>query len=163
MISKEFLARHKHNLVVHESNLPQHRGWAPLFWQILENKNEIPIVLFEANGKTDEGDIYLKDSIRYGGHELHNEIRMKQAKKTMELCLKFLNLYKKIEPKRQKGKATYCKKRAPGDSKLDIDKTIKKQFNLLRIVDNEKFPAFFKYKGRKYIIKIYQDKKDNKK
>ena len=28
--------------------------------------------------------------------------------------------------------------------------------NLLRIVNNEKWPAFFKYKGKKFYLKIYK-------
>ena len=48
IIEKEFLSKHKHNIAVHESSLPKGRGWAPLFWQILEGKNTMPIVLFEA-------------------------------------------------------------------------------------------------------------------
>lgn len=44
----EVLAGHKHNLVVHASDLPRGRGWSPLTWQILEGKNRFPITLFEA-------------------------------------------------------------------------------------------------------------------
>ncbi|MDD5356026.1 MAG: UDP-4-amino-4,6-dideoxy-N-acetyl-beta-L-altrosamine N-acetyltransferase, partial [Candidatus Omnitrophica bacterium] len=154
---KEFLDKHKHNLVVHESDLPKGRGWAPLFWQILEGKNKIDIVLFEAKEGIDEGDIYLKDAIEFQGHELHDAIREKQAHKTMQLCLKFLSKYKSLKPIPQEGEATYYEKRAPKNSQLDIDKTIKEQFNLIRIVNNKEFPAFFDYLGHRYIIKIEKD------
>ena len=49
------------------------------------------------------------------------------------------------------------------DSELDIKKSIEENFNLLRIGNNEKWPSFFNYKGKKYIIKIYEEKKDTKK
>jgi len=156
IIPKEFLLKHKHNLVVHESNLPKGKGWAPLFWQILEGKNEIPIVLIEAFERMDEGDVYIKDSILYEGHELHDEIREKQAKKTMDLCLRFIERYEMMKPKKQIGKGTIYKKRTAFDSELNVNKTIKDQFNLLRIVNNEEFPAFFYHKGRRYIINIYE-------
>lgn len=156
IIPKEFLLKHKNNLVVHESNLPKGKGWAPLFWQILENKNEIPIVLIEASERMDEGDVYIKDSILYEGHELHDEIREKQAKKTIDLCLRFIEKCKSMEPKKQIGKRTIYKKRTSFDSELDINKTIKQQFNLLRVVNNKEFPAFFYHKGQKYIINIYK-------
>jgi methionyl-tRNA formyltransferase len=143
---------------VHESDLPKGRGWAPLFWQILEGRNKIPIVLFEATEKMDSGDIYIKDFIKFEGHELHDEIRKKQAEKTIELCLKFLNKYGKLKPKKQKGSPTFYRKRTPADSELNINETIKNQFNLLRIVNNDQFPAFFYYKGHKYILKIYKEK-----
>ena len=32
------LALNNHNLVVHESALPEGRGWSPMTWQILEGK-----------------------------------------------------------------------------------------------------------------------------
>jgi len=153
-IEKEYLGQYKHALVVHESNLPFGKGWAPLFWQILEGKNKIPVVLFQATDDLDGGDVYIKDYIQLGGWELHDEIRAKQAKKTIELCLKFLENYENLKPLKQEGDVTSYRKRSPQDSELDIEKSIKSQFDLLRIVDNEKFPAFFKYKGKKYILKI---------
>jgi len=156
IIPPKFLSMHRHNIVVHESDLPKGKGWAPLFWQILEGKNKIPIVLFEASKNVDDGDIYLKDFLIFEGHELYDEIREKQAKKTIELCLRFIDDYEKLKPKKQRGKSTFYRRRTPADSELDINKTIKEQFNLLRIVNNENFPAFFYHKGHKYIINIYK-------
>ena len=156
-VPQEILHKVKYKLVAHESDLPKGRGWAPLFWQILEGKNKIPIVLIEASEKIDSGNIYIRDFLELTGDELHDEIREKQAKKTIELCIKFLKNYKDIIPIPQKGKSTYYRKRTPEDSQLDIDKTIKEQFNLLRIVDNENYPAFFVINGKKYILKIYKD------
>ena len=154
IIEKKFLCDHKYNLVVHESSLPKGKGWSPLFWQILEGKNKIPVVLFDATEKADEGHIYIKDYINLEGHELHDEIRQKQAMKTIELCQKFLNKHQALRSQKQRGKSTYYKKRSPIDSRLDINKSIKEQFNLFRIVNNKDFPAFFEYKGYRYIIKI---------
>ena len=162
IIEKEFLSKHKHNIAVHESILPKGRGWAPLFWQILEGKNTIPIVLFEASEELDKGDIYIKDNMVFEGHELNEEIRKIQAKKTIELCLSFLDKYDRLKPEKQRGKPTFYKKRIPDDSELDINKTLKEQFNLLRIVNNEKFPAYFYYKKNKYILEIRKDGKKSK-
>jgi len=158
IIEKKFLLKHKYNIVVHESDLPKGKGWAPLFWQILENKKKIPVVLFDASECIDDGNIYIKDYITLNGHELNNEIREKQAKKTIELCLKFINNYNNLKPKKQKGNITYYKKRKQNDSEIDINKTIKEQFNLFRISNNDRFPIFFYYKNHKYILKIYKEK-----
>lgn len=151
------LDKNRHNLVVHESNLPQGKGWSPLTWQILEGKNKIPITLFEADKDVDSGVIYLQDYIELEGHELLPEIKEKQGIKTNELILNFLENYNKINPKSQKGKESFYSKRKPKDSELDIHKSIKDQFNLLRVVDNERYPAFFYHNGQKYILKIYKD------
>ena len=145
------------NLVVHESNLPKGKGWSPLTWQVIEGKNKIPITLFEAVEKVDAGRIYLQSFIELTGKELLSDIKDLQGKMTIDLILKFLKNFHKIKGQDQKGDSTYYPKRGPIDSELDIDKSIKNQFNLLRVCDNERYPAFFKIDNKKYIIKIFDE------
>lgn len=147
----------KHNLVIHESDLPKGRGMSPLTWQILNNINAIPICLLEASEKIDEGNIYYRDYLEFEGHELFDELKALQGKKTIELVLKFINEYPNIEPIEQFGQASYYTRRRPKDSKLDISQSIENQFNLLRCVDNNEYPAFFLHKGHKYILKISKE------
>ena len=149
----------KHNLVVHESDLPNGKGWSPLTWQILEEKNRIPITLFEANKEIDSGDVYFKDFIDLDGSELNTEIKRKQGEKTIILIIKFFENYSKIKSYKQKGKSTFYSRRNKIHSELDIDKSINEQFNLLRVCDNERYPAFFWKNSKKYILKIYEEKK----
>lgn len=155
IVPREFLDYHFHNIVVHESDLPEGKGWSPLFWQILENKNIIPVTLFEASEEFDAGPYYIKDFIFCDGYELYYDLRRKQANKTIELCIRFLKEYAELKPINQNGRSTYYRRRTPEDSKLDIDKTIRSQFNLLRICSNDDFPAFFYVNEKKYILKIY--------
>lgn len=152
----EALAKNEHNLVVHESDLPLGKGWSPLTWQILEGKNQIPIVLFEAAGDVDSGPIYSKDRLQFKGNELVDELRYIQAQKTCQMCLDFVVNFPDIlkQGEKQQGLSTYYKRRSPIDSKLDVDKTIREQINLLRTVDNERYPAYFELDGVKYTIKI---------
>lgn len=146
-----------YNLVVHESNLPEGKGWSPLTWQVLDGKNRIPITIFEAVEKVDSGRIYLQSFIELTGKELLPEIRNLQGEKTIDLILKFLENLEHIKGKGQEGNSTYYRKRNPKDSELDINKSIKNQFNLLRVCDNERYPAFFKFKNEKYIVKIFKE------
>jgi len=159
IVKGAFLRGHQHNLVVHDSQLPQGKGWAPLFWQILEGKNRIPAVLFEATEGVDAGDIYISDYITLQGHELHDEIRDLQARKSVELCMEFLENYDDLKPVSQSGRETFYTRRTPKDSQMDINKSISEQFNLLRIVSNEDYPAFFHHKDSKYILKIFKEEK----
>lgn len=154
IISEESLQRSKHNLVVHESKLPEGRGWSPLTWQILEGKNKIPITLFEAQASVDSGEIYGQDYMIFEGHELIDDMRKAQGISTINLCLKFLTNYPDITPQEQSGEPSFYAKRTPKDSELDVNKTIAEQFNLLRVVDNERYPAFFYFKGQRYNLKI---------
>ena len=158
LVPDAFLATHGHCLVVHESALPEGRGWAPYFWQILEGKNCIPVVLFEASAGVDTGDIYLEDEILLDGTELHDELRHKQAVKTFEMCQTFLDRSSHILPRKQTGESSHYRKRTPVDGELDIQKSIEQQFDLLRVVDNESYPAFFYHRGERYILNVFKDK-----
>jgi methionyl-tRNA formyltransferase len=158
ILSKEILSRHRHNLVVHPSKLPEGRGHASLVSKILAGENTVYLTLFEATEQVDGGDYYFQEPITFEGHELSDEIRHRQTMKTFELVLKFVDAYPKVHPQRQVGVPTFLKRRTPEDSELDIDKTIREQFNLLRIVDNKRYPAFFIHEGWKYIIHISKDK-----
>lgn len=161
IVSEDFLKKHKHNLVVHESDLPKGKGWAPLFWQVIEGENKIPIVLFEADSGVDSGNIYIKDHIELDGDELHDDIREKQALKTVQICGRFLANHESIMPVIQEGRESCYPKRTPSDSKLDLNKSLLEQFNLLRTVSNEDFPAFFYHKDNKYILKIFKENANN--
>lgn len=162
IITKKILGFHKNNIVLHASALPKGKGWSPLSWQILEGKNKIPVTLFEAVERVDSGPIYLQDTIRFEGHELIDELRRKLAMKIIELVMKFIDNYPNLVSKKQRGKETFYKRRTPKDSEIDIKKPIIKIFNKFRIVDNERYPTFFKYKGHKYILKIYKEKNEKK-
>lgn len=144
----------KHNLVVHESALPHGKGWSPLTWQIIEGKNEIPVTLIEATEQVDAGDIYDQLIIHLEGHELIDELRTKQGEATIQLLLNFVNKYPNNERTHQFGEESFYPRRKPEHSKLDINKTIAEQFNLLRVCDNERYPAWFEINGIKYTIKI---------
>ncbi len=155
IIPTDILKQNKHNIVIHASDLPQGKGWSPLFWQVLEGKKEIVFSMFEAGDGIDNGDIYIKKTLKLNGYELNEELRKKQASFTLQMCKEFIDnydLYKNPYP--QKGKESFYPKRTSKDSKLDINKTIKEQFNLLRIVDNKEYPAFFEIDGYGYKLKI---------
>jgi len=143
-----------YNLVVHESNLPAGKGWSPLTWQILEGKNEIPVTLFEAAEKVDSGAIYLQEFIKLEGHELLQEIKHQQWLVTKKLIITFISKHSTIKAIEQKGEESFYPRRTNVDSKLDINKTLLDQFNLLRTVSNDSYPAYFEHLGHRYEIKI---------
>lgn len=154
IVPEEFLCLNKNNIVVHASNLPQGKGWSPASWQILEGKNRIPLTLFEASASIDAGDYYIKDVLILDGTELIDEWQEKLGNKIIEMCLNYVINYKNLKPVAQVGTESFYGKRTPSDSEIDINKTIKEQLNLLRIVDNENYPAFFEYNKCRYKLLI---------
>lgn len=150
----EVLNRNKRNLVVHESDLPKGRGFSPLSWQILEGCNAIPICLLDMVEDVDAGPIVFKDYMNFDGHELFDELKAAQGQKTIELCLRFLSQPSEPIGTPQTGDSSFYKRRTPIDSELDPNRTLADQFEQLRIVDNENYPAFFSHRGEEYVLTV---------
>ena len=157
LASRDVRQRSAHNLVVHESALPRGRGWSPLTWQILEGKAQIPATLLEAADAVDSGPIYLQRDMFFTGRELIDELRTTQAQATFALCRDFVTHYPVVAAhgKPQRGAPSYYPRRRSVDSRLDPSKTMQEQFNLLRVVDNERYPAFFELGGRRYRLAVF--------
>jgi methionyl-tRNA formyltransferase len=145
--------------VVHPSKVPLGKGWSPLAWQVLEGSNNIPVSLFEAVEAVDAGDVYIVDYIKLEGHELNDEIKHQQGLITMKMVKRYIDEFEFMIGIPQSGEETFYSRRRQKENELDINKTISEQFNLLRVVDNERYPAHFYINGQKYILKIYKDDK----
>ena len=156
IVGKEILARHRHNVVVHASGLPAGRGRSPLTWQILEGSNTIPVTLFEAAESVDSGPIYDQIRLEFAGLELIDELRAGLATATVELCERFVRGYPESAENGvpQMGEPTFYESRRPADSRLDPSKSILDQFNLLRVADPERYPAWVDIGDRRFVVKL---------
>jgi methionyl-tRNA formyltransferase len=157
ILKAEYLKLHKSNVVVHPSKVPLGKGWSPLAWQVLEGCNDIPVSLFEAVEAVDAGNVYIVDYIKLEGHELNDEIKHQQGLLTMKMVKQYINEFQSMVGIPQSGEETFYPRRRQKENELDINKTIAEQFNLFRVVDNERYPAHFNLNGKKYILKIYKD------
>ena len=115
ILSNDFLQRNKLNLVVHESDLPKGKGFAPVQWQLLEGYSEITVSLIEATEKFDSGDIFHQLKIIFDGTELYDEIREKQALATINIISEFLTCYPNISRSKQIGEESFYPKRTLAD------------------------------------------------
>jgi hypothetical protein len=58
------------------------------------------------------------------------------------------------QARKQAGEPTTYPRRRAFDSRLDSEKSIAEQFDLLRIVNNDDYPAFFELNGKRYVLRI---------
>ena len=74
----------------------------------------------------------------------------------MELVDFAVREFGSVEPVQQDKavQPTYYTRRSPDDSQLDPQKSIAEQFNLIRLCDPDRFPAFFELYGHKYKITL---------
>ncbi|MGB8402258.1 formyltransferase family protein [Bradyrhizobium sp.] len=155
IIGDEIRSRYGKTLIVHASDLPSGRGWSPMVWEILQGAESITVTLLEAAEKVDSGAIWKKLRFQVADHELYDEINEKLFGTTCELMDFAVTNFDSIVPAPQDTHgSSYHRKRTPDDSKLDPDASIREQFNLLRICDPGRFPAFFELNGHAYEIEI---------
>lgn len=156
IINHEIRDLYSNVLVIHASDLPKGRGWSPHIWSIVSGENTVVVSVIEALDAVDTGKIWMQETIEFEGHELYQEINQKLFDAEIILINKVIEQYFSIEPVEQNTsiEPSYLRKRTPEDSVIDISKTIEEQFNLLRVCDNERYPAYFEHLGVKYLIKI---------
>ena len=143
------------SLVLHASDLPRGRGWSPHIWEIADGATSITLSLIEARDKVDTGDIWKKIRIDVPATDLWDEVNHLLFTAELDLMDYALKAYGNIETQPQSTDGTtYFRLRTKEDSRIDVDKTISAQFDLIRICDPIRFPAFFEYRGQKYALKL---------
>lgn len=150
IIPQEYLNIPKFGIIIfHSSDLPKGRGWAPLFYTIVNKEKYLTQSMFYADSAADSGPIIAK--VKYP----INEFMVISDLRDIDDCLTgiLLDKYigdictKKLNTKLQdSGKAVYFKKRKPLDSKISMQANLGQLYDLLRALPNN-YPAFFEHKG----------------
>lgn len=155
-ITRDVRNRFKHVLVLHASDLPKGRGWSPYIWDILSGRDEIIVSLIEAEDQIDIGKIWQKIHIAVPNNFLVDEINNALFQGEVDLMSWAVEHYKTVIPVQQDENVqpTYWPRRTAQDSRLDTNKTLAEQFNLLRVCDPRRYPAFFELNGRKYKLTL---------
>ena len=116
------------------------------------------VSLLEAAENIDTGRICKKTYLDISPTALYNEINDKLFNVETGLIEYAIENFEKLKFEKQVSEnATYYRKRSPEDSEIDPSKTIKDQFNKIRISDPNRYPAFFYLNGAKYILKIEKE------
>jgi len=141
----------RYSLVLHASDLPYGRGWSPHVWDVISGKDELTVSLLNAEGMVDTGDIWRQKHIALNGLELYDEINTLVFEAEIDLISwACLNVFITTPIPQRSAEASYHRKRKPVDSKIDVNKSIVEQFNLLRTCDPNRYPAFFELNNRKF-------------
>lgn len=143
-------------LVLHASDLPQGRGWSPHIWELARGESFITLSLLEADDKLDRGRIWKKITINIPKYALWDEINHLLFTAEIALIEYAIDNFEKIIPidQAEVDCITYYTKRTPKDSEIDPHKTIAEQFDNIRICDPNRFPAYFYYLGRRFVLKV---------
>jgi methionyl-tRNA formyltransferase len=161
VVKQKTRAMFSHTLVLHASDLPEGRGWSPHVWDVISGKAKLTLSLLNAEDSVDTGDIWKKKNIELVGTELYDEINALLFEAEIDLITWACKNIIFAEPTPQTiCQKNYHRKRTPADSEVNINRSISEQFNLLRVCDPERFPAFFEIKGQKF--KLIVERLDEK-
>lgn len=142
-------------LVLHASDLPAGRGWSPYVWAVVNGASTITLCLLEARDPVDSGDVWLRTTFTLEGHELLPEINERLFAAELDLMTRAVECRDSIAPAPQEGDpGPSLRRRTPEDSRVDPDRPLSDQFDLLRVVDNVRYPAFFDHRGHRYLLRI---------
>lgn len=156
IVSESDCKNYSKALVIHASDLPHGRGWSPHIWQIIGGATVLTLTLLEAAKKVDSGNIWKKLKVNVGKDALWDEINQVVFEAEINLMDFAVNNFSVIKTEEQLllNNCTYYQKRSPSDSKIDVQKSIEEQFDLMRVCDPDRFPAYFELYGKKYSIRL---------
>jgi methionyl-tRNA formyltransferase len=145
----ELRDRYRRCFVTHASDLPEGRGWSPAVWDVLQGRERLVLALIEAAEPVDSGRIFGKFQAPVRPTDLHDDISRVVGELVVQ-ALEFILQNPNTQPTPQSGQPTWHRKRIPEDSRLDPAQSIASQFNLLRVCDPERYPAFFELHGERF-------------
>jgi methionyl-tRNA formyltransferase len=157
-VSQSVTSRYKHTLVLHGSNLPKGRGWSPIVWDVLNGNNPCWMSLIEAVDEIDAGAIWGKEYFFVDASDTYEDVDAKSFEAQAKLIEWAVEHTQEALEQRQpqKGKPSNHRKRTPKDSQLDTSKSIDEQWNLLRICNPNRYPAYIVKNGWKYYVNLHK-------
>ena len=154
IIAKAQRERYRHVLVIHASDLPRGRGWSPHIWDIVRGATKVTVSMISAADPVDCGDIWHQEVFELDGTELHDEINTKLFDAEIRLMDWALANCDRATPATQCGPATRWPRRTLEHSRVSADQTLGEVFDLLRVCDPARYPAFLEHRGVRYVIDI---------
>lgn len=153
--SAVYEAPRKGSLGVHDSYLPEYRGFAPLNWSIINDEDHTGVSLFYLSSDTDGGDIVARKKIPFGKDETAIEVHQRVVAETIDLVLKSWPLLAQNKAKRVKqnyNRGSITCSRTPSDGYIDWNRSTRDIYNLIRALARPYSGAFTFLGGKKLTV-----------
>jgi methionyl-tRNA formyltransferase len=143
------------SLAVHDSLLPEYRGFAPLNWAILNGEDHTGVTLFYLSEAMDDGDIVLQQAVPIGPDETAPMVYEKVCQATVDVVLDgHARLVSGNAPRipQVDGVGSYTCSRTPLDGCIDWARSTTETYDLIRALTQPYPGAYTHYKGRKLLV-----------
>jgi methionyl-tRNA formyltransferase len=142
-------------VAVHDSMLPEYRGFAPLNWQIINGEDHTGVTLFYLNDSMDCGDIIAQTRVPIGPIDTAPQVFERVCQATVDVVLTAYPLLSDgTAPRRQQfeHEGSITCRRTPDDGLIDWNRPTSDIANLIRGLTSPYPGAFTFYKGRRVTI-----------
>lgn len=142
-------------VIFHSSDLPEGKGWAPIFYTIAEGLEYYTVTGILAADKVDAGDIIVKARFKMKDDYTADILRIWDHEISVKLIRMILDKFDgtRITGKKQEGKGTYRSKRTPEKNEIALDMKMSEALNILR-ASEKGHPAFVLFNGVKYNLHL---------
>lgn len=156
LLPKSFYSIFPHGCwAVHDSLLPEYRGFAPLNWAIINDESKTGVTLFQISETMDEGPILLQQPVPIGPKETAPQLYDKICTATADLVQQGHELLRRgegtLQPQVQAA-ASFAASRTPADGVIDWNQPTRRIFNLIRALTFPYPGAFTYYQNRRLFV-----------
>lgn len=147
-------------IVFHSSDLPEGKGWAPIYHTLAKNLKFYTITGVRTAKNADSGEIIVKARFPIQANYTAKILREFDNEICFILISKVLDKFPdgKLKGMSQNSKGTFYKKRNPEDNEVDSNAKLIEILPHLRACEKQ-HPAFFYHEGEKFYIHIEPENK----
>jgi methionyl-tRNA formyltransferase len=142
-------------IVFHSSDLPEGRGWAPIYYAIAEDKIFHVICGILAAPEVDSGDIVIKARFRIMPNYTAPLLRRFDDEVSIMAARKVLERFEErpLHGAPQRGQPTYRGRRSREDNRVDVNRPFCELISHFRACEPAA-PALFEYQGQMYSLAV---------
>jgi len=137
--------------VLHDSLLPEYRGFSPTVWAIIDGADHTGATLFQMAEEVDAGDIVAQVRVPIGPDEVIGDVMERVTQQYLRLLEeqldRLLGADVVLHPQ-DHARATHRPRRTPADNRIDWTQPCKRICNLVRAVSQPYPGAFTHMEGR---------------
>ncbi len=162
IINENVLTAFKYAINIHPTLLPKYRGPTSGAYILINNEQESGSTVHHMTREMDKGDIIAQSIVNLTPFDTIKSMQRKVYAREPDLIVKAIQkliLGHEAIPQNEANASEYQKRRRPEDSQINPNTPLIDLVNNIRACDEEKFPAFFMYKGHKVCIKLWRPDK----
>lgn len=145
---------------LHDSLIPNYRGFAPINWAIINGEKEVGITTHFIDEGIDTGNIILQKKLSISFTDTAFDVFNNLLELSPKLVLDTIDMIEKGQVTHQKNnnanKGFFCSRRFPDDGKISWQANRESIYNLIRALCDPYPNAFCFYEGKKIFIKRAQ-------